>query len=302
MGWGCWHTFPVLQVPESISASHSWHPTVWEPGHGQRPGSPSCPTMEAGTWGPTAAMEHHCRPCTGPHAQGLSSRLCALCMQRGSHQSLSCVHNSCWPPPSPPRHSSEPRICRASPGCSFDALFLNNSQIFKQHFCQHCMFRRHAGMSRVPELAGPRGAQPCSSVEWPAAHTSSCTAPGKQHRAFSTQREGSCETGWVCTVWLSETPSLSYGLDWILRDNKSPKSLLKTSISNFWSFRLCDVSQPLADPLLQGLTAPFWLTKLCWFWERLWAQVSRLTQPVLLSHSSVKKKSQLDFSSNLMQI
>lgn len=172
--------------------------------------------------------------------------------------------------------SSQPQLRRASPGRSSDALFLNNSQIFKQHFCQHYMFRRHPGMSRVPELAGPHWAQPCSSVEWPAAHT--CTAPGKRRWAFSTPAR---ETGWVCTVGLSETPSLGRGLlvIWFEGITKRPKSLLKAAISNFWSIHLCDVSRALAGTVLQELTAPFWLTKLCWFWERLWAQVSRLTQP-----------------------
>lgn len=192
MGWGCWVSFLILQVPERISASHFWHPTV-PAGRNQgmakaqaAPPGPAMELLEARAWGPTAATEHHCSPCSGAHARGLSSRLCAVWRQRVSRQRQSCVHNSRWPPPSPPRHSSQPRICRASPGCLFDALFLNSSQIFKQHFYQHYMFRRHPGMSRVPELAGPHWAQPCSSVEWPAAHTSSCTAPGKLCRAFST--------------------------------------------------------------------------------------------------------------------
>lgn len=131
------------------------------------PPAPARDLLEARASRPAAAAQRHCAPLLGtPHARGLSSRLWVLWMQRVSRQRLSCVHNSCWPFPSPPRHLSEPEVCRASPGCLFDALFLNNSQIFKQHFYQHYMFRRHPGMSRVPELAGPHWAQPCSSAEW----------------------------------------------------------------------------------------------------------------------------------------
>lgn len=220
---------------------------------------------------------------------------CVLWVQRVSRQSLGCVHNSCWPLPSPPRHSSEPEICRASPGCLFDALFLNNSQIFKQLFYQHYMFRRHPGMSRVPGLAGPLRAQPCSSAELssglqltpapaqPLAGGAELSAPGQ---SALVRQAGNA-------MWLSETPSLARGLlvvaFWGI--TKSPKTLLKTSISNFCpliSRTSLSRSQIRSRRSWQN---PFWLTKLCWFWEKLWASlVWRLTEPVFLSHSSLKTK------------
>lgn len=210
----CFHT-QLLQV----LGTRAWLNPRW--------GSTSCPSH-----GPAVvqSMESDCShaalPAQDPPAQGLS-RPWALWMQRVSRQSLTCVHNSCWPPLSPSRHLSEPEICRASPGCLFDALFLNNSQIFKQHFYQHYMFRRHPGMSRVPELAGPHWAQPCSSAELlsglqltpahalPLASGAELSAP---------RQEGSRETGWVCTVWQSETPAwLWFSWDLILGDNTEPK-------------------------------------------------------------------------------
>lgn len=228
MGWTCWHRFPVLQKAFLLP-----HPTA--PGAGNqgmaKPKVGQCLLPQPRTCcgpehGERPQPRAHCAPCSGPPAQGLS-RPWALWMQRVSRQSLTCVHNSCWPPLSPSRHLSEPEICRASPGCLFDALFLNNSQIFKQHFYQHYMFRRHPGMSRVPELAGPHWAQPCSSAELlsglqltpahalPLASGAELSAP---------RREGSRETGWVCTVWLSETPVwLWFSWDSILGDNTEPR-------------------------------------------------------------------------------
>lgn len=135
---------------------------------------------------------------------------------------------------------AEAHICRASQGCLFDALFLNNSQIFKQRFYQHYMLRRHPETSRVPELVGP---QHCSStpsgLRLTPAHAST-SEPNK--KSFVRQTRYS----------VSERPSLSHGVVVIcsLGANKQPKVTTEDISTQFWFCDLCQVLQPLLAPIL----------------------------------------------------